>query len=103
MFVLDFVPKEYLGQGPEKSVVVFTAGWAMKFVPLLGKALAELALQGKSDYALKEFSITRKNEEKKQSIIKESSKSNTAAAESQFSFQCQGHGSSCRGTHNVGR
>ncbi|KAL2133435.1 hypothetical protein VTI74DRAFT_2361 [Chaetomium olivicolor] len=61
MFVLDFVPQKYLLGGPEKSVVVFTAGWAMKFVPLLGKALAEMALYGESKYALKEFSITRKD------------------------------------------
>ncbi|KAK4662897.1 hypothetical protein QC763_602240 [Podospora pseudopauciseta] len=69
MFVLDYLPKEYLAGGAEKSVVVFTAGWAMKFVPLLGKALAEMALDRKSDYARKEFEITRKDKKGK-GIIK---------------------------------
>lgn len=101
MFVLDFVPKEYLGEGPENSVVVFTAGWAMKFIPLLGKALSELALTGKSDYALKEFSMTRKNEETGKGIIKDDTKGSTAH-DSHFVFACQAEGSSCRGTHNTG-
>ncbi|KAM0534731.1 hypothetical protein ACHAO7_012366, partial [Fusarium culmorum] len=59
MFVLDFLPKKYLSGGAEKSVAIFTAGWAMKFVPTLGKALSEMVLKGDSDYKLKEFSITR--------------------------------------------
>ncbi|KAF3256432.1 hypothetical protein TWF192_001857 [Orbilia oligospora] len=62
MFVLDYVPEEYLRGGPKDSVVVFTAGWAMKFVPLLGKALADMALHGKSEYARREFSMTRKGD-----------------------------------------
>lgn len=97
MFVLDFVPQEYLGNGPEKSVVVFTAGWAMKFVPLLGKALKQLALDGHSDYALPQFSITRTNQDKSKGVIKD----NNAPAGSQFTFKCQAQGSSCRGTHNT--
>jgi hypothetical protein len=44
MFVLDFVPEKYLRGGPKDSVVIFTAGWAMKFVPLLGIALKDMAL-----------------------------------------------------------
>ncbi|KXX80595.1 Peroxisomal sarcosine oxidase [Madurella mycetomatis] len=59
MFVLDYLPKEYLRGGPEKSVAVFTAGWAMKFVPLLGRALADMALNGGSEFALEAFAITR--------------------------------------------
>lgn len=63
MFVLDYVPKEYT-DGREKSVMIFTAGWAMKFVPLLGRALKEMALDGKSDFMLKDFSINREATDK---------------------------------------
>jgi sarcosine oxidase/L-pipecolate oxidase len=59
MFVLDFVPEQYLAGGVKNSVAVFTAGWAMKFVPLLGRALKEMILDGKSDFARPEFAMTR--------------------------------------------
>jgi sarcosine oxidase/L-pipecolate oxidase len=59
MFVLDFVPEKYLKGGPKDSVVIFTAGWAMKFVPLLGIALKDMALHGCSEFARPEFSILR--------------------------------------------
>ncbi|XP_028417249.1 putative bifunctional amine oxidase DDB_G0291301 [Dendronephthya gigantea] len=42
-FVLDFLPKS-------KRIVVFTGGWAMKFVPMIGKILADLAIRGKTEY-----------------------------------------------------
>ncbi|KAH6874191.1 hypothetical protein B0T10DRAFT_541211 [Thelonectria olida] len=61
IFVLDFLPEQYLHGGPEKSIALFTAGWAMKFVPLLGKALSQMICNGESEFAYKEFSITRKN------------------------------------------
>ncbi|KAI0076902.1 FAD/NAD(P)-binding domain-containing protein [Panus rudis PR-1116 ss-1] len=65
MFVLDFVPDRYLRHavpsgGLDKTIVVFTAGWAMKFVPLLGRVLKELLLDGKSKYDVSQFSIDRK-------------------------------------------
>lgn len=69
MFVLDFVPDKYLKGGESKSVVVFTAGWAMKFVPLLGKALKDMAISGKSEYAYKEFAMTRSDPSTGQTII----------------------------------
>ncbi|KAK6062848.1 FAD dependent oxidoreductase [Seiridium cupressi] len=50
---------QYLQGGAKDSVVVFTAGWAMKFVPLLGRALKDMVLNGHSDYALEEFKIDR--------------------------------------------
>jgi sarcosine oxidase/L-pipecolate oxidase len=96
MFVLDYVPQKYLNGGPEKSVVVFTAGWAMKFVPLLGKALAEMALNGESRYAREEFSITRKDTHEKP-IIVESAPSVLAERLSAFSFEGQASGSSVKG------
>lgn len=69
MFVLDFIPERYLRGGAKDSVAVFTAGWAMKFVPLLGKALKEMVVDGKSDLKMSEFSITRKDEEGKGIIV----------------------------------
>jgi sarcosine oxidase/L-pipecolate oxidase len=108
MFVLDYVPEEYLRGGPANSVVVFTAGWAMKFVPLLGKALAEMALSGKSDYARKEFRITRKDDKGRGIIIPTPDERSDASmngddsmAESAFAFRQQASGSSIRGLHNT--
>lgn len=63
MFVLDFIPEQYLSGGAKDSVAIFTAGWGMKFVPLLGRALKEMVLDGKSDFARPEFAITRKDPE----------------------------------------
>ena len=101
MFVLDFVPEEYLRGGPKDSVVVFTAGWAMKFVPMLGKALAEMALHGRSDYALKEFAITRKDPKTGKGIIVDEEQQ-YALSQSSFAFTQQASGSSIRGLHNTG-
>ncbi|KAI0569846.1 Amine oxidase [Pyrenophora tritici-repentis] len=59
MFVLDYIPEQYLQGGAKDSVAVFTAGWAMKFVPLIGRALKDMVLNGHSEYALEEFKIDR--------------------------------------------
>lgn len=59
MFVLDFLPEKYLRGGVKDSISIFTAGWAMKFVPLLGRALKDMTLHGSSKYKLEEFSIER--------------------------------------------
>ena len=77
MFVLDYVPERYLlkaqdgaltGENAakrEKTVVVFTAGWAMKFVPLLGRVLKEMLVDGKtSEYDVSHFAIDRRPEGK---------------------------------------
>lgn len=64
MFVLDFVPERYTGSAPAKSIIVFTAGWAMKFTPLLGHALKELLLDGKSQYDVSQFAIDRSHKGK---------------------------------------
>lgn len=100
MFVLDYIPQEYLNGGPKDSIVVFTAGWAMKFVPLLGKALAEMSLYGKSEYARQEFSITRKDPTTGKGIIIQSS-GEQEQTESSFAFTEQASGSSMRGFHNT--
>lgn len=101
MFVLDFVPEEYLCGGPKDSVVVFTAGWAMKFVPMLGKALADMALHGRSKYALDEFAITRKDPKTGKGFIVDE-KQNQPLGRSSFAFTQQASGSSLRGLHNTG-
>lgn len=102
MFVLDFLPEKYLQGGAEKSIAIFTAGWAMKFVPTLGKALAEMALTGKSAYKLDEFSITRPAPEGLQEIIVEDPVSINASAKKEATLSLsrsdctQSQGSSCR-------
>ena len=40
-------------------MVLFCAGWAMKFIPLLGRALKELALEGATQYDISHFAIGR--------------------------------------------
>jgi len=103
MFVLDYVPQQYLNGGPEKSVVIFTAGWAMKFVPLLGKALAEMALNGKSEYARQEFSITRKDKNGKPILMESGVAYALEERLSAFSFEGQASGSSVKGVGNTRR
>ncbi len=58
MYVLDFLPPS-VGAG-YKNAAVFTAGWAMKLVPLIGKILAELVIDGATTYDISQFKITRK-------------------------------------------
>jgi hypothetical protein len=58
MYVLDFLPPS-VGKG-HKNAVVFTAGWAMKLVPLIGKILSQLVIDGATPYEISQFKITRK-------------------------------------------
>lgn len=57
MYVLDILPPS-AGKG-HNNVAVFTAGWAMKLVPLIGKILSELAIEGATAYDISKFKITR--------------------------------------------
>jgi sarcosine oxidase/L-pipecolate oxidase len=57
MYVLDVLPSS-MGKGFE-NIAVFTAGWAMKLVPLIGKILSELVIDGATPYDISEFKITR--------------------------------------------
>lgn len=59
MFV-DFAP---LTDG-QKSIVLFTAGWAFKYTPLIGKICSDLALTGKTDFDIAPFKIPKKKEDK---------------------------------------
>lgn len=56
-FVLDYLP-EQVGPG-NNNVALFTAGWGFKFVPLIGRILKELILDGKTKYDISHFKITR--------------------------------------------
>jgi len=58
MYVLDFLPSS-VGKG-YNNVAVYTAGWAMKLVPLLGKILSEMVIDGATSYDISQFKITRK-------------------------------------------
>lgn len=70
----------------------------MKFVPLLGKALADMALRGGSEYARKEFSITRKDAQTGKGIILEDGETALYAQVSSFpATSHQAAGSSIRG------
>ncbi|HKK76664.1 MAG TPA: FAD-dependent oxidoreductase [Saprospiraceae bacterium] len=40
-----------------ENIIVYTGGWAAKFIPLLGQILAELALEGKTKYDISNFKI----------------------------------------------
>lgn len=57
MFVLDLLPPS-VGPG-HKNVAVFTAGWGFKFVPLIGRVLRDLVLDGQTTFDVKRFAITR--------------------------------------------
>lgn len=112
MFVLDYVPEQYLNGGTKDSVVVFTAGWAMKFVPLLGRALKDMVLHGHSEYALDEFKIDRldpnskgKDGKPKHGIIEDPSENATGLVAQLSSLSAarptQSKGSSIHHTQNV--
>lgn len=57
-YVLDFLPPEF-GAGA-RNVAMFTAGWGMKLVPMLGLILSQLAIDGTTDFDISQFKITRK-------------------------------------------
>lgn len=55
-FVLDFLPPSVPFN---KNVVVFAAGWGMKFVPLFGRICSDLVVDGKTCYNISKFSLQR--------------------------------------------
>jgi glycine/D-amino acid oxidase-like deaminating enzyme len=53
----------YFGPAPShvangERLTIFSAGWGFKFVPLLGRACAELAIDGRSSFDLSRFALT---------------------------------------------
>jgi sarcosine oxidase / L-pipecolate oxidase len=95
-FMLDYFPEKYLKGGPKDSVALFTARWAMKFVPTLGRTLKEIMLDGGSKtvpaVTMKHLAITRNGVMLGSAI----------EAKSVFTFEKQAHRSSIGGLHNVG-
>jgi len=49
-FAPPFVPNH-------QNIAIYATGWAAKFIPLLGKILAEMALDGYSSYDIKPFAL----------------------------------------------
>jgi len=67
MFVLDFIPSELIGNArPDltNSIAVFTAGWAMKFIPMIGRIMKDLVVDGRTDYNISHFKMDRHTEDK---------------------------------------
>lgn len=58
MFVLDLLPAS-VGPG-HQNVALFTAGWGFKFVPLIGRVLRDLVLDGLTTFDISHFAITRR-------------------------------------------
>ena len=56
-FVLDFLPEAR----SNNRIVLSTGGWGMKFVPVIGKILADLAIKGETEYSqlIKPWNINR--------------------------------------------
>ena len=56
-FVLDFLPEAR----SNNRIVLFTGGWGMKFVPVIGIILADLAIKGETEYSqlIKPWNINR--------------------------------------------
>lgn len=50
--IIDFAP-DYVPN--HKNIVLYATGWAAKFTPYLGKILADLALDGKTDFDISPF------------------------------------------------
>lgn len=96
-FVLDCLPEKYLKGGPKNSIALFCAGWAMKFVPTLGRTLKEMVLDRGSKTVpaktMEHFAVTRDG------VI---AGRRMTSGDSIFAFKRQAHGSSMQGTHNMG-
>ncbi|MBR9920897.1 MAG: FAD-dependent oxidoreductase [Bacteroidetes bacterium] len=56
--LLDFLPDSV---NNSKNIILYTGGWAAKFVPLLGKILSDLVIKGTTPYNISNFKIDYKN------------------------------------------
>jgi len=54
LLLLDTLPPSV---NNNENIIVYTGGWAAKFVPLLGKILSDLALTGTTSFDISEFKI----------------------------------------------
>ncbi|MGZ4158209.1 MAG: FAD-dependent oxidoreductase, partial [Bacteroidia bacterium] len=55
--IIDFAP-DYIPN--HENIVVYGTGWAGKFVPLMGKILSDLSLDGKTKYDISPFRLGNK-------------------------------------------
>ena len=85
MFVLDHLPPSVQNH---KNVAIYTAGWGMKFVPVIGKALKELIFNDISEYTydLSHFKITR-SDSNGNSVIENPSEQVNSSSASRRSFR----------------
>lgn len=52
--IIDFAPRFVPNH---ENIVIYATGWAGKFVPLMGKILADLTLTGKTEYDISQFQL----------------------------------------------
>jgi len=52
--ILDFAPAFIPNR---EDIIVFATGWAAKFTPLVGRILADLAIDGKTSFDIKPFQV----------------------------------------------
>lgn len=52
--LLDFAP-DFISR--REDIIVFATGWAAKFTPLIGRILADLAIDGKTEFDIKHFQV----------------------------------------------
>lgn len=52
--VLDFAPPNVPGA---ENIVIYGTGWAAKFIPLLGKIISQLIIDGSTTYNIKPFQL----------------------------------------------
>lgn len=62
LLLLDTLPSSI---NNNENIIVYTGGWAAKFVPLLGKILSDLALTGATSFDISEFKINYLKSSKK--------------------------------------
>lgn len=55
--LLDFAPPYVAGN---HDIVIYATGWAAKFIPLLGKILADLSIDGHTNYDIAPFQLGSK-------------------------------------------
>ena len=55
--LIDFAPGFVVNH---KDVILYATGWAGKFVPLLGRILSDLALDGRTDFDISQFATGSK-------------------------------------------
>ena len=52
--LVDFAPP-YVSN--HDNIVIYATGWAGKFVPILGRILSDLALEGKTPFDISHFAL----------------------------------------------